>query len=246
MNKKPFTLVEVLVVVGIISILAGLVIPAVGMARMAGRRTECVSNQGQLMKLLTITMQANDNYLVSGGGYGGANINDPAWTRYLYDKGKVTNLKGFRCPGLPTKEDPDLTRSRTNAQYQSALGVVASEVTEGGKNLHGFDFRGSKRLSVITSSGTVSYTFSPNQLVIGGCSGWINNSSNLAPRANLLGGSTAGRFYIVHGDEFNMFFLDGHVESVTSDKATKKFIPVADDHDSMPINAATHIRNYDD
>ena len=67
MNKKQFTLVEVLVVVGIIGILAGLVIPAVGLARQAGRRTECVSNQGQLMKLLTTTMQANDSYLVSGG-----------------------------------------------------------------------------------------------------------------------------------------------------------------------------------
>ena len=87
MNKKHFTLVEVLVVVGIIGILAGLIFPAVGMARQAGRRTECVSNQGQLMKLLTVTMNANDNYLVSGEGFGTANAAKSSWSRYLYDKG---------------------------------------------------------------------------------------------------------------------------------------------------------------
>ena len=96
MNKRHFTLVEVLVVVGIIGILAGLVFPAVGMARQAGRRTECVSNQGQLMKLLTVSMQADDNYLVSGSGYGQNLDTNPAWTRHLYAKNRLTKRRRHR------------------------------------------------------------------------------------------------------------------------------------------------------
>lgn len=246
MNKKHFTLVEVLVVVGIISVLAGLLIPAVGMARQAGRRTECVSNQGQLMKLLTVTMQADDNYLVSGNQYGKPDDGDPynpAWTRYLHiEKNRLTNLKGFRCPALPTNFDPDLRDVQDNGQYKSALGVVASKITEAGKKFCGFDFRGSKRLSVST------YTISPSQLVIGGCSGSQDSQKKLIPHASLLfpkkSKSHDGHFYVVHGDEFNMFFLDGHVESVTPEKAKKNFVPMSNSAKSTPITDV-HIRNYD-
>ena len=39
MKRHTFTLVELLVVVGIIALLAGLIIPAVGMAQTSARRT---------------------------------------------------------------------------------------------------------------------------------------------------------------------------------------------------------------
>ena len=246
MNRKYFTLVEVLVVIGIISVLAGLLIPAVGMARQAGRRTECVSNQGQLAKLLIVSMQSDDNYLVSGGSYGGTDTaTDPAWTVYLRSKNRLTNLKGFRCPALPTMENPDLAQSSpTNQQLQSALGVVASKEKEGGNTRNGFDFRGTKRLTVGT--GASAYRISPNQLVIGGCSGWINGSDMLVPRANLLAGGSKGLFYIVHGDQFNVFHLDGHVESVDKETATKlKYVPDPDAQKAVTLKDG-NIKDYED
>ena len=238
MNRKTFTLVEVLVVVGIISILAGLVIPAVGLARQAGRRTECVSNQGQLMKLLTITMQANDNYLVSGDG--GSATSSPLWTGYLLEKNKLQNLKGYRCPSLLTSEDPNLISSSTAAQLKAALGVVASTADTANKGKNGFDFRGTKSLK---DSGNI---LSPVQLVLGGCSGEVS-SDTLVPSAHIFSDKSAGNFYLVHGDEFNTFFLDGHVESVTKEKmkSGSRYIPNKSGAGAIKLDDG-YVKNFED
>ena len=66
MRKKSFTLVEMLVVIGIIAVLAGLLLPAVSQARTAASRSACLSNQGQTMKTVKLAMDDNDSYLVSG------------------------------------------------------------------------------------------------------------------------------------------------------------------------------------
>jgi prepilin-type N-terminal cleavage/methylation domain-containing protein len=56
-NKRGFTLVELLVVIGIIAVLVAILLPALGRAREAAQRTACLSNLRQLH--LSLALYAN-------------------------------------------------------------------------------------------------------------------------------------------------------------------------------------------
>lgn len=64
-QRRGFSLVELLVVIGIIGVLVALLIPAVQFARAAGRRTACANNLRQLA-LATLNYESAKNHLPPG------------------------------------------------------------------------------------------------------------------------------------------------------------------------------------
>ncbi len=83
-----FTLLELLVVIGIIGILAAILLPALGGAREQGRRTHCLANLSQIGKALAIYDNDFQDYLPSHAGWGLSN--------YLYslDGADITPYSG--------------------------------------------------------------------------------------------------------------------------------------------------------
>ena len=113
MKRHTFTLVELLIVIGIIAVLAGLVFPALAGARTSARKTQCLSNQGQLMKLLASSMNTDNNQLVSGteNNLTDTTLSKPSWIRYLYNKNRVQDLTAYRCPAIITTRKASLVKN---------------------------------------------------------------------------------------------------------------------------------------
>ena len=64
--QSGFTLVELLVVIGIIAVLVGLTLPAVNSARESGRRTQCMNNLAQMARAC-LNHESKYGYLPTGG-----------------------------------------------------------------------------------------------------------------------------------------------------------------------------------
>ena len=259
MKKHNFTLVELLIVIGIVAVLAGLVFPALAGARASARKTQCLSNQGQLMKLLATSMNADNQQLVSGTEKNVESQTEaiPSWIRYLYEKNRIQDLTAYRCPSIITtrkaslrsgeNDNPNSPDEKLTNKLSAAYGVVfaRNEDKDGRQNLGfnnsyiGFDFRGTKYLTVKNDSGKILHQISPNQLILGACSAAEEDDngsySSTKPRPKLEIGDAVSRLILdekntksnkvgrvaeVHKGESNLFYLDGHAESVNSDKFT--------------------------
>jgi prepilin-type processing-associated H-X9-DG protein/prepilin-type N-terminal cleavage/methylation domain-containing protein len=66
-RRAAFTLVELLVVIGIIAVLIGLLLPSLGRARERARRIKCASNLRQIVTAGTLHANDHKGYLPLGG-----------------------------------------------------------------------------------------------------------------------------------------------------------------------------------
>ena len=218
MKKHYFTLTEMLTVIAIIAILAGIALPSLNYARQRARRTSCISNQGQTMKLISTAMANSDNIFYSGNTNGdpanGVTAND-SWTTYLVKKNIIQSFGALRCPSMEyTTTEKPTSAADAKGSLTEAYGVVYT--TENNGKL---DFRSSK---LRTTSD--KWVVAANALLIGACA---TNDVKLAAKNLLMdeGGNLTGQIAGVHSRGSNVFFLDGHAEAVEENSITDYFYP---------------------
>src|SRR5580765_3075781 len=107
-RRRAFTLVELLVVIGLIGLLLGILLPTLSAARKAALRTACLSNEHQIG--LAIHAYASDN---GGTMPYGPKAPPPSPTNFYPGTGDVTNL-------LSLQDGQPVALGLMLAQYLSA------------------------------------------------------------------------------------------------------------------------------
>ena len=110
--KRNFTLIELLIVVAIIAILAGMLLPALNKAREMAHSASCKNNLKTLGTAVQLYAADNDDIMVplSEGAIGSSLL----WTKLLMGRnntkvqGTYFPIKSFLCPvtAMEEKNDP--------------------------------------------------------------------------------------------------------------------------------------------
>lgn len=193
--KRGFTLIEVLIVIGVIAALAAILFPVFLAVRERARATACASNLRQLH--LAFSQYASDN-----NGY---------VPPYIAPDPVQLPVLGKNVPW--PDQSSDLIASLGPYTHSAAVWSCPSDSFQGGSRLTSYYYKG-----LYT---TVSYPY-PHPFALDIDLHHVNGTSVGATEAPLLRDAIEfsaphSPFYSHHG-RFNTVFYDGHIESQEVDR----------------------------
>ena len=138
-KKKSFTLLELLVTIGIIGILAAMIMPALNSSRERAKQIACIGNLKQIG--LALNMYLSDNRFImpyctiSPSNPPAGEENYPSIVDVLLTYTN-NNREVFCCPGDANKEY--FKREGTSYEWQSQLGINGMKADEKTLQIMGF------------------------------------------------------------------------------------------------------------
>ncbi len=224
-TRNAFTLLELLVCIGIIAILCALLLPGLSAIKEKAKATSCSNNFRQLATAMTMYCSENRHYPGSWWIHETVGVDHYVWPKRLVGY-VANNRKILHCPAAPSDSAWDTNANKT-------LGAMLST---GESDPYGINWR--TRFSIGYNDWGImqSHLDDPNypQLGMGGdvtgpfFKGWISESHIRSPSSMIMfgDGTDDGMFDASldptelsqwpskrHGNKSNLLFVDGHVES---------------------------------
>ena len=218
-RKRAFTLIEVLVVVGIIAILAGMVLPVLLQAREKGREVSCRSGLRQLAAAALLYAEDYDEILVGTEGAEDEEY-EMVWGDLLMPYVRTPKLLECASSPIGFEVSPPLAGFPSGLSSEWSYNYAINDVRDARDNHLGAAFA---PLPAITHpSSTIlfvdSWPFHPEEEDEESAHevAWVLGARDAARRPNDDGNPR-------HHSGFNMVFVDGHVGRRKRDRIGRRY-----------------------
>jgi len=201
--RRAFTLVELLVVIGIIVILIALLLPTVTAAREQSKSTQCLSNLRQLA-------MAADNYFILNGGY-------YPLSYYKNENWDFSMIGGKIVPGMLWMGRTDV-RIQQCPSFEGKSNTIADPYT--GYNYNTTYIGGELVASTLRPSAKANQVRRPSETAIFGDGQYANGANKYMRAPFPVPGEpvmpAAGTQGFRHRGKTNVAFCDGHAEPLAN------------------------------
>lgn len=153
-RSAAFTLVELLVVIGIIALLVSVLLPVLGKAREQSNALKCLSNLRQMGMAAMMFAQEHKGYIPTASDDGWAKYADPTRTKFAYRSNADQNVFDWASSLVPYMgaKKSDMNSFMLNAQGQSRVFLCPSDIWQDGTPTAGYALINNVDIMIISSN----------------------------------------------------------------------------------------------